>query len=210
MRMRKRDPGSAPNTGDRVPYVMIQKGRNAKAYEMAEDPIYVLENGLPLNTSWYLNNQLSKPLLRIFEHIIPNAESVLLRGDHTRTVFVATGAVGKKGLGMMRFAKIQKKCVGCGSLLKNRGKGKSNDGSPELCEYCMESSMELYLREQANLKGYERHYNKLWTQCQRCQGSLHQDVLCSNNDCPIFYMRTKAQKDLKIAQDKLAKFSLDW
>jgi DNA polymerase delta subunit 1 len=39
-------------------------------------------------------------------------------------------------------------------------------------------------------------FARLWTQCQRCQGSLHQDVLCSSKDCPIFYMRKKAQKDV--------------
>ena len=161
MRMRKRDPGSAPNTGDRVPYVMIQKGRKAKGYEMAEDPIYVLENGLPINTDWYLHNQMSKPLLRIFQHIIPNAESVLLHGDHTRTVFVATGAVGaKKGLGMMRFAKVQKKCVGCGTQLKGRGGRKnasSTGASADLCEYCVENSMELYLREQVSARETDEH-----------------------------------------------------
>ena len=40
-RMKKRDAGSAPTMGDRVPYVMIQKGKGAKGYEKAEDPIYV-------------------------------------------------------------------------------------------------------------------------------------------------------------------------
>ena len=39
----------------------------------------------------------------------------------------------------------------------------------------------------------ENKFSRLWTECQRCQGSLHQEVLCSNKDCPIFYMRTKAQ-----------------
>lgn len=34
-------------------------------------------------------------------------------------------------------------------------------------------------------------YSKLWTQCQRCQGSLLQDVLCTSRDCPIFYRRKK-------------------
>lgn len=33
----------------------------------------------------------------------------------------------------------------------------------------------------------------LWTQCQRCQGSLHQDVLCTSRDCPIFYRRKKVR-----------------
>ena len=39
----------------------------------------------------------------------------------------------------------------------------------------------------------EAAYGALWTQCQRCQGSLHQDVLCTSRDCPIFYRRKKVR-----------------
>jgi DNA polymerase delta subunit 1 len=46
-RMRKRDPGSAPRLGDRVPYVIVNKGANIPAYEKAEDPIWV-SNGTVL------------------------------------------------------------------------------------------------------------------------------------------------------------------
>jgi len=35
-KMRKRDPGSAPNLGDRVPYVIIPGTKNQAAYERAE------------------------------------------------------------------------------------------------------------------------------------------------------------------------------
>lgn len=44
------------------------------------DPIYVLENNIPIDTQYYLDQQLSKPLLRIFEPILgeTKAESVLL------------------------------------------------------------------------------------------------------------------------------------
>jgi DNA polymerase delta subunit 1 len=48
----------------------------------------------------------------------------------------------------------------------------------------------------------------LWTQCQRCQGSLSQDVLCTSRDCPIFYRRKKVQKDLNEADAKVRRF--DW
>lgn len=45
-----------------------------------QDPIYVLENNIPIDTKYYLENQLSKPLIRIFEPILgEKAESVLLR-----------------------------------------------------------------------------------------------------------------------------------
>lgn len=55
----------------------------------------------------------------------------------------------------------------------------------------------------------EADYDHLWTQCQRCQGSLHLDVLCTSRDCPIFYRRRKAQKELNEAHDNLARF-IDW
>ncbi|KAJ1561863.1 DNA-directed DNA polymerase delta [Cladochytrium tenue] len=56
----------------------------------------------------------------------------------------------------------------------------------------------------------EVKFARLWTQCQRCQGSLHQDVICSAQDCPIFYMRKKAQKDLNEAAATVQRFSYEW
>jgi hypothetical protein len=35
---------------------------------------------------------------------------------------------------------------------------------------------------------------------------LSQDVLCSSKDCPIFYMRKKAQKDVEDANGTLERF----
>ena len=80
IRMRKRDAGSAPHLGDRVPYVIIASIKGTPAYKKAEDPIYVLENSVPIDTEYYLENQLSKPLMRIFEPILGDtkAQSELL------------------------------------------------------------------------------------------------------------------------------------
>ena len=44
IKMKKRDPGSAPKLGDRVPYVIIAAAKGVPAYQKAEDPIYVLDN----------------------------------------------------------------------------------------------------------------------------------------------------------------------
>lgn len=77
-RMRKRDAGSAPRLGDRVPYVIVAKGKNTPAYEKAEDPLYVLENDLPIDKDYYLHQQLENPLVRIFDPVLDGkAESVL-------------------------------------------------------------------------------------------------------------------------------------
>lgn len=79
-KMKKRDPGTAPKLGDRVPYIICSATKGTPAYMKAEDPIYVLENSVPIDVNYYLENQLSKPLLRIFEPILgEKAESILLR-----------------------------------------------------------------------------------------------------------------------------------
>lgn len=75
-RMRKRDPRSAPSVGDRVAYVITKFG--TKAHEKAEDPIYVLDHDIPIDTNYYLMNQLQKPLLRLFEPIIGEAKAMSL------------------------------------------------------------------------------------------------------------------------------------
>lgn len=49
------------------PLLSRQAAKGAAAYERSEDPVYVLENNLPIDTEYYLTNQLSKPLSRLFE-----------------------------------------------------------------------------------------------------------------------------------------------
>ncbi|CDW75907.1 dna polymerase delta catalytic subunit [Stylonychia lemnae] len=87
-KMRKRDEASAPSVGDRVAFVMIKGTKDAKGYEKSEDPLYVLDNNLPIDYNHYLQHQLKQPLIRIFEPILQNPEQVLFVGEHTRTIYV--------------------------------------------------------------------------------------------------------------------------
>lgn len=113
--MKKRDAGSAPALGDRVAYVIVKGLKGAAAYEKSEDPIYVLENNIPLDTRYYLENQLSKPLMRIFEPIMGATCQSLLAGEHTRTIQIATPSVG----GLMKFAVKTVTCLGCKTPLRS-------------------------------------------------------------------------------------------
>ncbi|KAL3688154.1 hypothetical protein R1sor_014463 [Riccia sorocarpa] len=190
-RMRKRDSATAPGVGDRVPYVIVKAAKGAKAYERSEDPIYVLENNIPIDPHYYLENQISKPILRIFEPILKNASRELLHGAHTRAVSISTPS----NSGLMKFAKKRLSCFGCRATL--------SDGERTLCSHCRGREAELYQKTVSNVRELEQLFNRLWTQCQRCQGSLHLDVLCTSRDCPIFYRRKKAQKDLSEAEVQL-------
>lgn len=196
-RMRKRDAGSAPNLGDRVAYVII-KTAGDKNYEKSEDPLYVLENSLPIDVKYYMDNQLAKPLERIFLPILGESKTKeLLGGAHTRTIKMTAPKSG----GLMRFATKQEVCKNCKTPLKP-----GNNGA--LCENCIREGKapELYGSAMSQMNYLENKFSRLWTECQRCQGSLHQEVLCSNKDCSIFYMRKKAQKDVNQQALELVKW----
>ncbi|GAO17267.1 uncharacterized protein UV8b_03823 [Ustilaginoidea virens] len=200
-RMKKRDAGSAPALGDRVAYVMVRGATGAKNFEKSEDPLYVLEHNVPIDTKYYLDNQLAKPLGRIFEPILGETKArTLLTGDHTRTISVAAPSVG----GLMRFAKKTQTCMGCKKPLT----GKQESGGA-VCSDCAPRVGELYKRTLDKVSDLEVRFGRLWTQCQRCQGSMHCEVICSSKDCPIFYMRMKAKKDLEDAGKDLSRFDLD-
>ncbi|KAJ8595638.1 hypothetical protein M405DRAFT_871726 [Rhizopogon salebrosus TDB-379] len=200
-RMRQRDAGSAPALGDRVAYVIVKGVKGAAAYEKSEDPLYVLENNIPIDTKYYLENQLSNPLMRIFEPILGEKASSLLSGAHTRTIQIATPTVG----GLMKFAVKTVTCLGCKTPLRSNNSVKNG----AVCNNCRPKIGELYRKQVGSASEFQVRFSRLWTQCQRCQGSLHQDVLCSSKDCPIFYMRKKAQKDVEDANAVLERFDAD-
>jgi C4-type zinc-finger of DNA polymerase delta len=79
-----------------------------------------------------------------------------------------------------------------------------------VCVNCVGRAGELYQRQLDTVNELEMRFARLWTQCQRCQGSLHQDVICTSSDCPIYYRRIKAQKDLASQVPVLDRFSMDW
>ena len=200
-RMMKRDPGSAPKVGDRVPYVMITADKKAKNYEKSADPIHVLTEGLTVDTSWYLTNQLEKPIGRLFEAVLSKAEiHELFAGDHTRQVAKSTPPTG----GLVARIPGSTRCLRCRTPLHA-----SVGGSRALCASCTPHAAQAYATQASEVVLAERAFAERWTQCQRCQGSLRTDVLCQNRDCTQFYSRTKAHIDLRGARARLERFNDD-
>ncbi len=48
-----------------------------------------------------------------------------------------------------------------------------------VCKHCAVRESEIFQKEMSLLSTLEEKFSRLWTQCQRCQGSLHEDVLCT-------------------------------
>jgi DNA polymerase elongation subunit (family B) len=70
-RIGARDPGNKPTSGDRIPFVYIvtknpSKGKKILQGDKIETPAFIKENNLQIDYSFYITNQIMKPLLQLF------------------------------------------------------------------------------------------------------------------------------------------------
>ena len=74
-KMRQRKPGSEPQSGDRVPYLLTKtQDSKAKAYEKAEDPKYVEEHGVPVDYHYYFLNKFLNPVCDLLDPLYENVK----------------------------------------------------------------------------------------------------------------------------------------
>ena len=67
-KMRERQPGSEPQSGDRVPYILVKtEDPKAKAFEKSEDPKYVADNNVPIDYEYYFMNKFINPVCDLLE-----------------------------------------------------------------------------------------------------------------------------------------------
>lgn len=81
-RIAERDPGNAPASGDRIPYVYIQPQVGQEAPDLQgeriETPTYIKEKGLKPDYMYYIDHQIANPVCQIFGIVvdqIPGFES---------------------------------------------------------------------------------------------------------------------------------------
>ena len=66
-RMGKRDPGNKPSSGDRIPFVYIHNAdKKALQGDRIETPDYIRAKRLKPNYSFYITNQIMKPVAQLF------------------------------------------------------------------------------------------------------------------------------------------------
>jgi len=73
VKMRERKPGSEPQSGDRVPYLLTKTDDpKAKAFEKSEDPKFVEENNIPVDYLYYFENKFLNPVCDLLEPLFEN------------------------------------------------------------------------------------------------------------------------------------------
>ena len=70
-RITARDPGNKPSSGDRIPFVYIAtKNKTALQGEKIETPTFIKENSLKIDYSFYITNQIMKPVQQLFALVL--------------------------------------------------------------------------------------------------------------------------------------------
>ena len=82
--MGERDSGNKPGPGDRIPYAYI-KNSNKKALQgdKIEHQNYIIQNKLELDYSFYITNQIMKPLQQIFGLVLEDIKEFKRKYGHT-------------------------------------------------------------------------------------------------------------------------------
>ena len=70
-RITARDPGNKPSSGDRIPFVYIHNvNKKALQGERIETPTYIIENNIKIDYSFYISNQIMKPVQQVFALVL--------------------------------------------------------------------------------------------------------------------------------------------
>ncbi|MBU94705.1 MAG: hypothetical protein CL669_03830, partial [Balneola sp.] len=79
-RMGSRDPGNKPASGDRIPFAYIQKtGAGLKQGDKIEHPEFIRSNNLQLDYSFYITNQIMKPVQQVFALVLDKLDGFTKR-----------------------------------------------------------------------------------------------------------------------------------
>ena len=70
-RITARDPGNKPSSGDRIPFVyIVTQNKKALQGEKIETPTFITENNLKIDYSFYITNQIMKPVQQVFALVL--------------------------------------------------------------------------------------------------------------------------------------------
>lgn len=117
VKMRERKPGSEPQSGDRVPYILTDTGDpKAKAFEKSEDPKYVEENKIPVDYMYYFENKFLNPVCDLLEPLFEDPKQEIFGDILPKKKKVETGPA----LSTMKKEQLVEECKRLG--LDEKGK----------------------------------------------------------------------------------------
>lgn len=141
-KMKARDPTRGSAVGERLGYVIV-KG-NAMLSKRAEDPEYARKNGMEIDSTYYIENQLLPPLERIFEALGISKTELLEGSKQMKLGVVMNGAVSGVGSNIKTVSPDATVLPGFDSI--SCGKCNWSSYRPSLSGVCPKCGGQLYFQ----------------------------------------------------------------
>lgn len=206
-KMKLRDPSYECGLAERIPYVMVANGAKT-AGDKGEDPLWAIKHGIPLDYNYYVENQFSKPVARIFMWIFGDADSKeemnkLEEEIRSHNAFGAErfkAALKKRQLALQES--VRAKFFGPAALAKFPKKIMSTAHK----KGCIDSFFKRDGPKAAastDIEDLKAQAAEAKAKCDKCRGFVDEgeEVKCVQKDCPTLYKR--ASLGVRLAQEKI-------
>jgi DNA polymerase delta subunit 1 len=201
-RMEKRDPTFHRQTGDRIPYVIVNMpNRTIKLSEKAEDPLRVIMEDLPIDYNYYAFQQLKEPLIRLMAPVIGDAK-------HAENMFYSTNVLST----IKRISASISTTQGIGKYFKPRRACPScqldvPDGTSKYCDACISGGRMLQYITQIKTEcaDIETVLASCREKCMRCRGYDDPSIACQQKDCKTIYIVAYKRRRLDKLSEQLVR-----
>lgn len=189
------DPRSEPQSGERVPYVVVTGAPGSRLIDRCVAPQTLLHDAqLELDAEYYITKNLIPPLERIFNLVGANVRQWYDEMPKVQRIRrVDASALARPNSGSMFGAATKKtlesymrssSCVVC--------RAKLSDTTVPVCGECLQQPHIALLDVVSRLQRAEKRVVDLEAVCRSCMGvSAGDEVSCDSMDCSIFYSRTR-------------------
>ncbi|KAJ5210782.1 C4-type zinc-finger of DNA polymerase delta [Penicillium cf. griseofulvum] len=184
------DPRSEPQTGERVPYVVVTGAPGSRLVDRCVSPQTLLHDvQLEIDAEYYITKNIIPPLERIFNLVGANVRQWYDEMPKVQRIRRVEGSVLRPnpGTGVRKTLESYMRsssCVVCRSRL--------SDAAMSVCEDCMQKPHLTLLEVVSRLQRAEKRVVDLEAICRSCMGvSPGDEVSCDSLDCSVFYSRTR-------------------
>lgn len=197
------DPRSEPQTGERVPYVVVTGAPGSRLIDRCVAPQTLLHDAqLELDAEYYITKNLIPPLERIFNLVganvrqwydeMPKVQRIRRVDTSARFGGSELGVTRKTLESYMRSSS----CVVCRARL--------SDAATLVCGECLQQPHIALLDVTSRLQRAEKRVVDLEAVCRSCMGvPAGDEVSCDSLDCSIFYSRTRNAANWRHSQATL-------
>ncbi|KAJ5538291.1 hypothetical protein N7494_007770 [Penicillium frequentans] len=180
------DPRLEPQTGERVPYVVITGAPGSRLVDRCVGPETLLRDAqLDLDAEYYITKNIIPPLERIFNLVGANVRQWY--DEMPKVQRIRRVEASKETKVMKRTLESYMRsssCVIC--------RAKLIDATGSLCTECLQQPHLTLLGVVSRLQRAEKRVVDLEAVCRSCMGvSAIDEVSCDSLDCPVFYSRTR-------------------